>query len=111
MGNVIFVHGLIEEINIINVGERDKIVKEHIQKGAVALPGAMLKAWAKTRDKDGKGDIILLCYCTVKVKGIVKLGVPFRFATVTNGRHGGAGGECLGVENATLMEIKVIIFI
>jgi hypothetical protein len=57
-GNGTFVCGLIEEINSIKVGKGDKIVKEHTQEGAFTLPGVVLKAWAKTKDKDGKGETI-----------------------------------------------------
>ena len=75
-GNGMFVCGLIKEINSIKIGEDNKIVKDHIQEGEFALPGAMLKAWAKTEDKDGKGNIFLFCHCTIMPSGIVKIGAP-----------------------------------
>jgi hypothetical protein len=83
-GNGVFVCGLIEEINSIKVGEGNIITKEHIQEKAFALPGAVLKAWAKTKDDNCKGDIFLFCHHTVMTDGIVKLSASLWFATVTN---------------------------
>jgi hypothetical protein len=73
------------------------------------LPGAMLKAWAETEHYDGKGDIFFLCHRTIMSCGIIKLGAPLWFATVADGRRGGAGGKCLGVKDAALMKIKVLV--
>ena len=73
------------------------------------MPGTVLKAWAKADDKDVKGNIFVICDCTVMLGGIVELGAPLRFSAVADGRHGGAGGECFGVENAALMKIKALV--
>ncbi len=108
VGNAAFVCGLVEKINGNKVGEGDKIVKEHIQKGVFILSGAVMKAWAEAKNKDGKGDVFLLCHGTVVAAGISKFGAPRWFAAVAQGCHNGAGGKCLGVENAVLMEVKVL---
>ncbi len=73
------------------------------------MPGAMLQAWAETEHYDGKGDIFFLCHRTVMSSGIIKLGAPLRFAAVTDGHHGGAGSERLGVKDMALMKIKVLV--
>ena len=108
-GKGAFVCGIIKEINSIKVGEGNKIVKEHIQEGAFALPGAMLKAWAKTEDKGSKCNIFILCHCPIMPGGIVKLSAPLWFATVANSCRGGAGNKCLGMENAALAKIKMLV--
>ncbi len=94
---------------MIKVDEGIKFIKEHIQEGAFALPSAVLKAWAKTKDKDGKGNIFLLCHCTIMPCCIVEFGAPLWFAAVANGCCGGAAGKCLGVENAALTKIKMLV--
>ncbi len=72
------------------------------------MPGAMLKAWAET-NYNGKGDIFFLRHCTVMPSGIVKLGASLWFATVADGCCGGAGSKRLGVKDAALMKIKVLV--
>jgi hypothetical protein len=88
---------------------RVTVIKEHIEEGVFALQGTMLKAWAKAKGEDGKGDIFLLCHHTVMPGGIVKLGAPLRFAAVADGRCSGADGKCLGVKDLALMKIKVLV--
>jgi hypothetical protein len=105
----VLVCGLVEKIISIKVGECNKIIEEHIEEGAFALPGTMLKAWAKAEDKDGKDDIFLLCHCTVMPGGIIKLGAPLWFAAVTDGHCSGADGKLLGVKDVALMKIKVLV--
>ncbi len=95
VGNAVFVCGLVEKINDIKVGEDDKIVKEHIQKRSFTLPGAVLKAWAEAKNKDSKGDVILLCHGAVVAAGINKFGAPLWFAAVADSCHNGAGGKYL----------------
>ncbi len=104
-----FVCGLFKEINSIKVGEGNKIVKEHIEEGVFALPGTVLKAWAKAKDKDGKDNIFLCRHCTVMPGGIVELSAPLQFSAIANGHRSGADGECLGVMNLALMKIKVSV--
>jgi hypothetical protein len=108
VGNAAFVCGLFKKINGIKVGEDDKIVKEHIQKGAFTLPGAVLKAWAEAKNKDSKGDVFLFCHGTVVAAGINKFDAPLWFAAVAQSCHNDTGGKCLGVENVTLMKVKIL---
>jgi hypothetical protein len=69
----------------------------------------MLKAWVKTKYYNGKGDIFFLRHCTVMPSGIIELGACLWFAAVADGRRSGAGGERLGVKDAALMKIKVLV--
>ena len=69
----------------------------------------MLKAWAETKYYNGKGDIFFLHHCTVMPSGIVKLGASLWIAAVANGHRSGAGGKRLGVKDAALMKIKVLV--
>jgi hypothetical protein len=104
-----FVCGLIKDISNIKVGGGSKIVEEHIEEGVFALPGTVLKAWAKDKDKDGKGDIFLFCHHTAMPSGIIKLGAPLWFAAIADGYCSGADGKCLGVKNMASMKMKVLV--
>ena len=57
----------------------------------------------------GKGSVFFFCHHAVVSSDIVKLSASFRFVAVANGHHGGAYGECLGVEDVALMKIEVSV--
>ena len=73
------------------------------------LPSAVLKAWTEAEYYNGKGGIFFLCHLTGMPSGIVELGVSLQFATIADGHQGGADSKCLGVKEAALMKIKVLV--
>jgi hypothetical protein len=69
----------------------------------------MLKAWTEANFKDGKCGVLILFHGAVAACSVIKLSVSFWFAAVAYSRCSGAGGECLGVEDASMMEVEVLV--
>ncbi len=108
-GDGLFVCGLIKKESSIKIDEGYKVIKKHVEEGVFTLSGAILKAWTETGYKDGKGGVLILFHGKVVTGSIIKLSASFWFATIANSCCSGAGGECLGVENASMMEVEVLV--
>jgi hypothetical protein len=70
----------------------------------------MLEVWTKAKYYRGKCSAFFLCHCAVVSCDIVELvSASFWFAAIANGCCGGAYGKRLGVEDAALMKIEVLV--
>ena len=66
------------------------------------LDGGRVLSW--------QGSVLFLCHCAVVSCDIVELvSASFWFAAIANGCCGGAYGKRLGVEDAALMKIEVLV--
>ncbi len=73
------------------------------------LSGAILKALMETKYKNVKGGVLILFHGAVVTGSIIELSASFWFIAITNSRCSGAGGEHLGVENESMMEVEVSV--